>query len=316
MSLYEFRKNMSEALSMSAHDIARLIVRAPYAYKRYVIPKKNGGVRAIAQPARETKIMQNMLIADWFSQLPVHESAAAYKAGASIKANAERHKANTYIAKFDFSNFFGSITESDLLNHLSYVLHGQVSEQSIADMARVSCIRDRLSGRLVLSIGAPSSPILSNSIMYYFDLAVVEWCAGRNIEYSRYADDLTFSTSEKGGGFEIEKFLLATLKEIPYPKLSLNEEKTIYASKKGQRRVTGLIITNDDRVSLGRDRKRLISAMVHRYTHHELDKKSIMHLQGLLAFAQDVEPLFIAKLRGKYTSKTISEILSVRVGGV
>lgn len=312
MSLYEIRKHLSESLSLSAQDVARLIVRAPYAYKRYVIPKKGGGVRPIAQPAKETKIIQNMLISDWFRYLPVHESAAAYQSGSSIKANAEIHIHNDYIAKFDFKNFFGSITYADLINHLSIFFADKVAMPSIFDMARISCIRDRLSGDLVLSIGAPSSPVLSNSIMYYFDMAVVEWCTERNIKYSRYADDMTFSSNEKGILFNVKPFLIETLENISYPKLSFNEDKTIYASKKNQRRVTGLIISNENKVSLGRDRKRLISAMVHKYSLQEMDDKSVFQLQGLLAFAHDIEPLFIAKLRGKYSSSVIDDLMKKR----
>lgn len=312
MSLYDFRKHMSEMLSLSEHDIARLIVRAPYAYKRYSIPKKSGGMRSIAQPAKETKVIQGLLVEDWFSQLPVHECAAAYTQGSSIKANAERHRQNSYIAKFDFLNFFGSITESDLVKHFSYFLCEKMSEQSIKDIARVSCVRDRLTAKLALSIGAPSSPVLSNAIMYHFDLAVNSWCSERNIVYSRYADDLTFSTSEKGSTSEVEKHILEALEVIPYPRLQLNHEKTVYASKKKQRRITGLVISNDNQVSLGRDKKRLISAMIHRYVHHELDEKSVLHLQGLMGFAMDIEPLFVAKMRGKYTGRVISDLLRQR----
>jgi retron-type reverse transcriptase len=312
MSLYDFRKHMSEILSLSEHDVGRLIVRAPYAYKRYFIPKKSGGMRPIAQPAKETKVIQALLVDDWFSQLPVHECAAAYRQGSSIKANAERHKQNAFIVKFDFSNFFGSITESDLVNHLSYVLCGKISVQSIKDIARISCVRDKATSRLALSIGAPSSPVLSNSIMYYFDLAVWAWCLDRNIVYSRYADDLTFSTNDKGATSEVQSFILETLEKIPYPRLQINSEKTVFASKKKQRRITGLIISNDNEVSLGRDKKRLISAMIHRYALHELDEKSTLHLQGLMGFAQDVEPLFVAKMRGKYTGQVISNLLRQR----
>lgn len=312
MILYDFRKHMSEILSLSEHDVARLIVRAPYAYKRYFIPKKSGGMRPIAQPAKETKVIQGILVDNLFAQLPVHECAAAYKQGSSIKDNAERHKQNSYIAKFDFSNFFGSITELDLIKHLSYVLCGKLTAQSIKDIARVSCVRERSTARLALSIGAPSSPILSNSIMYYFDLAVEAWCEDRNIVYSRYADDLTFSTNDKGAMFDVEAFILEVLENIPYPRLQINPEKTVYASKKRQRRITGLIITNDNNVSLGRDKKRLISSMIHHYVQNKLDEKSILHLQGLMGFAQDIEPLFVAKMRGKYTGKIISDLLRQR----
>jgi retron-type reverse transcriptase len=312
MSEYNFREHLSDEFMISEHEVSRLLVRAPYAYKRYTIPKKNGGIRPIAQPAKETKIIQSFMMDSWFCKLPVHECASAYKQGASIKNNAERHVGCAYISKFDFVNFFGSITEVDVQNLLSRVFHGQLSERSIVDMARMSCIRDRVSGRLTLSIGAPSSPMLSNAVMFNFDSVVNQWCLEREITYSRYADDLTFSSNEKGRTFLVEEFLRGTLKELPEPGLLLNADKTVHASKKNQRRVTGLVLSNDGNVTIGRDRKRLISSMVHHFVLGQLDCKSIALLQGLIGFAQDVEPLFVAKLRGKYTSKVITELMRFR----
>ncbi|EPU4489585.1 retron St85 family RNA-directed DNA polymerase [Pseudomonas aeruginosa] len=312
MSEYNFREHLSDEFLIAQHDVVRLLLRAPYTYKRYTIPKKNGGVRHIAQPAKETKIIQRFMMGEWFSKLPVHECAAAYKDGASIKDNAERHSGSIYISKFDFVNFFGSITEGDIKRILSRTFGGQLSEISIADMARMSCIRDRATGQLVLSIGAPSSPILSNAVMFNFDSVVNQWCSERDITYSRYADDLTFSSNKKGDTFCVEEFIKGALKELSEPSLSLNSDKTIHASKKNQRRITGLVLSNDGKVTIGRDRKRLISAMVHRFAHGELDDKCVAHLQGLLGFAQGVEPLFISRLRSKYTSKVITDLMRFR----
>ncbi|RMW30026.1 hypothetical protein ALO95_200346 [Pseudomonas syringae pv. antirrhini] len=312
MSEYNFREHLSDEFLISEHDVTRLLLRAPYAYKRYTIPKMNGGIRQIAQPAKETKIFQNFMMREWFSKMPIHECAAAYKHGASIKDNAERHAGSTYLSKFDFVNFFGSITERNIKVLLSTVFKGELSEKSIVDMARMSCIRDRATGRLVLSIGAPSSPVLSNAVMFNFDSVVHKWCVEQGVIYSRYADDLTFSSNEKGKTFLVEEFLKVTLKQLSEPLLTLNADKTIHASKKNQRRVTGLVLSNEGGVTIGRDRKRLISAMVHRFAIGALDNKSIAHLQGLIGFAQDIEPLFVAKLRGKYTSKVITELMRVR----
>ncbi|MBA6066291.1 retron St85 family RNA-directed DNA polymerase [Pseudomonas mosselii] len=312
MSHYNFRKQISEEFMISEHDVSRLILRAPYAYKRYTIPKKGGGVRHIAQPAKETKIIQHHMIHEWFSKLPIHHCAAAYKTGASIKKNAELHSNSTYISKFDFVNFFGSITALNIKNLLQNEFNNIISEASIEDMSRMSCIRDKATGRLVLSIGAPSSPILSNAVMLNFDTVVHQWCSERGIIYSRYADDLTFSSNERGATLKIQDFIQGTLKELPNLNLILNTDKTIHASKKNQRRVTGLILSNDNKVTIGRDKKRLISAMIHRFSHNELNSKEIMHLQGLVSFAQHIEPLFVAKLRGKYSTKLITELLRSR----
>lgn len=312
MSVYDFRKHVSESLAISGLDVIRLIVRAPHTYKKYEIEKKSGGKRLIAQPAKETKIIQRLLMGDVFDLLPVHDCAVAYKEGSSIKKNAERHKDNQFISKFDFNNFFGSITESDVAAHLAYFFSEKISEQSIKDIARVSCIKHKTAERLCLSIGAPSSPVLSNSIMYAFDVAVEAWCAKRAITYTRYADDLTFSSNEKGISPHIEPFLISLLGDLPYPSLSLNSKKTVHVSKKHQRRITGLVINNDGAVSLGRERKRLISSMIHRYIIGALDDDAVLHLQGLLGFAEDAEPLFVSRMRGKYGGRTIAELLRRR----
>jgi hypothetical protein len=247
-----------------------------------------------------------------FSYLPVHDCAVAYKEGASIRKNAERHKNNQFLSKFDFSDFFGSITELDVFAHLVRFFSEKLTEQSIKDIARISCIKHRDSVGLCLSVGAPSSPVLSNSIMYSFDVEVEAWCAKRSIVYTRYADDLTFSSNEKGLSACIEPFLISLLRDLPYPSLSLNSKKTVHVSKKHQRRVTGLVISNEGAVSLGRERKRLISSMIHHYVLGVLDEESILHLQGLLGFAEDAEPLFVSRMRGKYGGKHIAELLRRR----
>lgn len=315
MSFYDFRKHVSESLAISNVDVIRLIVRAPHTYKKYEIEKKSGGKRLIAQPAKETKVIQRLLIDEVFSCLPVHDCAVAYKEGASIRKNAERHKDNQFISKFDFSNFFGSITELDVIAHLVCFFSERLTEQSMKDIARVSCIKHRGNEGLCLSVGAPSSPVLSNSIMYAFDMEVEAWCAKRSIVYTRYADDLTFSSNEKGMSTCVEPFLVSLLGSLPYPSLSLNSQKTVHVSKKHQRRVTGLVINNDGVVSLGRERKRLISSMIHHYVLGILNDESILHLQGLLGFAEDAEPLFVSRMRGKYGGKHIAELLRRRGKG-
>lgn len=313
MDVYEFRKHVSETLAIPIHDVVRLVVRAPYTYKKYQIPKKSGGFRSIAQPAKETKVVQQLIIDNVFCLLPVHDCAMAYMRGSSVKKNAQLHRHNQYLSKFDFTNFFGSITGADIEAHLTQCLGEGLSSQSISDIARVSCIKSNLEGKLCLSVGAPSSPALSNSILYEFDLKVYDWCKERDVVYTRYADDLSFSSNHKGISASIEPFLVKVLTDISYPSLFLNKEKTIHVSKKHQRRITGLVIANNGSVSLGRHRKRLISSMIHRRVNGSLREDDLHVLQGLLGFAQDVEPIFVARMRVKYGALAIRDILRARL---
>jgi hypothetical protein len=196
--------------------------------------------------------------------------------------------------------------------HISKHLGHILGAQDIQDIARVSCIRLHGRGDLCLSVGAPSSPMLSNTIMFSFDSEVSAWCVQNGITYTRYADDLTFSTSTKGICSEIESFVKGVTQNLAYPNLSLNINKTTHLSKKHQRRITGIIINNSGALSLGRNRKREISALIHKFSLDILPEPEIFRLQGLLGFAKDVEPLFVARMRRKYSSRLIEEVLKKR----
>jgi RNA-directed DNA polymerase len=311
---------MTQALSELLHgatglreeQLQRLIARSPYTYKTYLIPKKSGGVRTIAQPAKETKFLQHWLISNIFVNLPIHECAAAYKPGASIKRNAFAHSRHSYLTKFDFEAFFGSIKKNDLVSHLSRHLSGMFLVGDIEKISRLSCIYPKDGTGLCLSIGAPSSPVLSNSIMYEFDSRIHDWCLVRKITYTRYADDLTFSTDVKDICSEIDPFIREVINTLDYPILKVNEKKTIHLSKKNQRRVTGVIINNEGELSIGRDRKRIISSLIHRFSLGALAPKEIYNLQGLLGFSKDIEPVFVFRMKEKYGFDLIDAIFKIR----
>ena len=129
------RNELHESLGISESLLNRLIERAPYTYKVYSIPKRSGGIRVIAQPAKETKFIQHWLIKNIFQKLPIHECSMAYKEGASIKNNATAHKSNSYITKFDFENFFTSIKADDLVMHISKHLEASFCAKDVKDIA-------------------------------------------------------------------------------------------------------------------------------------------------------------------------------------
>lgn len=306
------RKELQESLGISDNQLNRLFLRSPHTYKLYTIPKKNGGVRVIAQPAKETKFIQHWLIKNIFQTLPIHELAMAYQDGSSIKRNATAHKNNNFLVKLDFENFFTSIKAVDLVSHFSKHFQGKLSDEDIKDIARISCIKMKGSDVLCLSIGAPSSPILSNTIMFEFDCKVFEWCKEHGITYTRYADDLTFSTNKKGISIKIEPAIREIVRKLKYPRLRFNNTKTTHLSMKHQRRITGIIINNEGNISLGRERKREISTLIHRFSLRLLSDTDVFTLQGLLGFAKDVEPLFLTRMRNKYGSTLIDELIKKR----
>jgi RNA-directed DNA polymerase len=121
----------------------------------------------------------------------------------------------------------------------------------------------------------------------------------QGITYTRWADDLFFSTIYPDILKDYPEKTESILKALAFPSsLELNRSKIRHSSKKGRRQVTGLVITSDKRVAIGRHRKRFIRRQLHRFA--ALTEPEREELAGLLAFAIDIEPDFLNALIIKY----------------
>ena len=301
---------ISKQFYLDKDEVKGLIRSAPFRYKVFPIPKrKPGEYRIIAQPAREVKVLQRWLIKSiFFKNMHYHSAAAAYIPKRNIRDNAAIHVKNSFLLKMDFKDFFPSIKPKDFRAYLESINYQHFSEEDIDYAINILFWRPKGKKALQLSIGAPSSPLISNLVMLHFDQKVDKMCKENDVRYTRYADDLTFSTNEANVLNGIYKNVQTICRKIKNPLLAINYDKTVFASKKHRRRVTGLILSNDKKVSLGRDKKRNISAMIHHFTQNKLDINTIMHLRGLLAFAMDIEPDFVARMKNKYGAKIIDNI--------
>jgi len=246
------------------------------------------------------------------SQLPVHRAATAYRTGTSIRANAEAHVHNGPILKFDFRDFFPSITSSDWL---AYCNRSSLFDDPEDIRISTNIFFHRTCGATILrlAIGAPSSPALSNILMYEFDSMITEMVALDAVTYTRYADDLTFSAKRTGFLNGVQSALRHTIREITSPSLRINDSKTVFATKKYKRMVTGLILSNDRKVSIGHEKKRQVRAAMHYYMHGRLDIGAQARLAGILAFINDVEPEFLARLSSKYGHELLARLKAIRV---
>lgn len=302
-------KFLSAATALSPDDVRAIIRRAPVSYKRYTIPKRTGGERQIAQPAREVKKLQRILSMR-LSALPIHEAATAYVRGRSIRDNAERHMTNGPILKFDFKDFFPSIRDRDWHD---YCLKNNVFTEleDIYLSSRLFFIKNPGTTIPRLAIGAPSSPWLSNVLMFEFDKTISEQVAHDQVIYSRYADDLTFSAPRTGFLNHVEKILRKTISTIDSPKLAVNDQKTVLATKKFRRVVTGLVLANDGRVTIGRDKKREIRAALHWAFLGKLDNREIGQLAGLLAHIKGVEPIYFNELTQRHGENLLGRLGSL-----
>lgn len=291
---------------LSEQDLGRIARTAPRRYKVYEIPKRSGGTRKIAQPARELKLLQRIIVSSVLDGLPVHRAAKAYRPGMSIRDNAAVHAGATPILKMDFENFFPSIRSTDWLAYCRS--SGILGAEDAALAAQLLFRRAKGERLLKLSIGAPSSPALSNVLLYGFDTIVEAEAEKRGIRYTRYADDMTFSGQRIGMLKDMVEVVADAARTIKRPRLRVNNAKTTFVTMSSRRTVTGVTLSNDGMTSVGHDRKRLINAKVHRALNGKLSSDDLSNLAGELSFVNVVEPQFINKLEEKYGFEIIETI--------
>ncbi len=299
---------MSKDLLLQKEGLDYLIRSSPHRYKVYQVPKRSrSGMRTIAQPAKEVKRLQYWVIHNILSFLEIHPSAIGYVHGKNIRNNSEPHANNPYLLKLDFKDFFPSIKGKDFLNYAENK-NLEFDEYDLKRLVKILFWLPKDQSVLQLSIGAPSSPYLSNLIMHTFDSEISQFCLQERVSYTRYADDMTFSMQKKNlRGLVLQK-VFELLRHLSFPQLEINARKTVFGSKAHRRMVTGLILTNNGTISLGRKRKRLLRAQIHHFTNGKLSDKERSKLRGMLSFVRNIEPDFIRRMELKYGHKTINSI--------
>lgn len=186
-------------------------------YRVYKVKKNDAGhargrTRTICVPSplllkTQRWIHENILIQGRF-----HEAACAYRPKAKIFDAASVHCEARWMVKMDVTNFFESILEPKVyrvfrafgyqplvaleLTRLCTRLRNSSPIRSFAAPMRIDAYN---SGRLGhLPQGAPTSPLLANLASYVLDLELTEIAVAHEMSYTRYADDITFSTSSLG----------------------------------------------------------------------------------------------------------------------
>lgn len=301
--------NFLDDINMSDYSFNQFLKDAPNKYKVYKIRKKNGGLRTIAHPVPQLKIIQKETIKRLKCLLPIHHNAFAYIKNKGIKDNARVHLNSRYLLKMDFYDFFNSINDEMFFHLLTQ--KGVLNKSDDFNKLKFTLFwKPKGSNTYILSVGAPSSPFISNAILFLFDEILSKNTESKNISYSRYADDLTFSGNNKEELLNIISITKNILQDLFHGKIIVNDLKTKLITPGVNKFVTGITLTAQGNLSIGRKRKRLIFGLIHRYTLNSLTSEECNYLRGLLAFASNIEPQLIQRLERKYGSTPINQIES------
>lgn len=288
-------ERMARELGLTANFIEHRSRRASHEYKTYNIPKRDGTYRTIYHPSRALKALQRWLLANVVEYLPVHPAAFAYRKDSTTFDNAAVHRSSRYLLRMDLTNFFPSIRQTDLRKYIEQrpALFAEWNVRDITVLCNLVCRNG------TLTIGSPTSPALSNAICYDMDVRINELCTKSGVNYSRYADDLFFSTERPDVLRSIETEVMDLIPKLELPEgLRVNVSKTRHSSKRGRRKVTGIVLGSDAEAHVGRAFKRTIRALLHKYS--SLTEEQKVSLAGSIAYVIGFEPLFMNSLIAKY----------------
>ena len=295
----EFKKTFKEVYIYSK--------KASYRYHRFSIPKGNGsGDRTIYHPSKELKKYHYFLIKNIFSQFPTSKYVFSYKKNTSIRDLAKVHKNNNFLLRIDFKDFFPSITAFNIIKLLQVGNDEKYFDYILTtdEMILIKMIVCRFNK---LTIGAPTSPIISNVLLYDFDKKIAKFCKKKEIVYGRYADDLYFSTNMPNVLSEIKDHIISVLKKEQLY-FDINNDKTIMTSKKRKRIIAGLFITSENKISIGKEKKDSIKKHIYNITKkNNLD--SVAYVGGYLSYIKSVEPKFLKTLKRKYGEDNINKLM-------
>ena len=252
-------------------------------YHPAVISKKSGGRRKLLVPDALLRTIQRNLLHHVLEEFQISEFACAYKKGTSIVDNARPHVGAKLVLKLDIQDFFDQITWILVYQNAFPGTHFPPAIRKM--LTEFCCVRDRLPQ------GAPTSPTVSNLVMRPFDVHMGEWCREREIRYTRYCDDLTFS-----GVFAPEEVIRKVRGFLQVYGFELNRKKTRVLGRGNAQSVTGIVVNEKAQVS--RAYRRKLRQEVYLFDRYGIkteegpknDEKERRRLLGKMRYVLSVNP--------------------------
>jgi len=241
MIVYRELSSLERDLGISAKTLYAVSNSIGKHYRKVKIPRKSGGCRDLSVPDEILKAIQRRIAGVLLLHMPVSRYAKAYLPGSSTLRNAGHHVGKQVVLKLDILHFFDSIRYSTVKDK---VFPEEIYAEPLRILLTMLCYH-----KDVLPQGAPSSPAVTNIIMYEFDELVGQWCRERGISYTRYCDDMTFS-----GDFEPAEVILFVRRELKKMGFLLNEQKTRIQRPGQQQTVTGIVV--NEKLSIPADYRR------------------------------------------------------------
>lgn len=303
-------RDVARLLEIPYGDLVYYLYIIPYKsrYTTFEIPKKLGGNRIISTPATSLKLIQKKLNQVLQCVYQVKPSVHGFVKNKNIVTNAKAHVGKRYVLNFDLKDFFVSINFGrvrGMFMALPYALNPEVATV----IAQICCHNNQLPQ------GAPTSPIVSNMLCAKLDSQFQKLAKKYRFTYTRYADDITFSTTRPNLPEEIayiietennkEKLEKVVLGKDIYSiiqenNFEINELKVRIQNAQEHQEVTGITVNTFP--NLDRNYIRQIRAMLHAWRKFGLEYSEFEYLNKYefknRHYSKDL-PNFRQVIRGK-----------------
>lgn len=290
-------------------------------YKDFSIPKKSGGARNISAPKGSLKLILTYLNVIFQAMYEPTDAAMGFVPGRSIADNAAAHIGKNYVFNTDLQDFFPSVHQARIWAMLQKKPFS-LNEELASVIAGLCCMQDPKGtldkkGKVigVLPQGSPCSPILTNIVCRNLDRRLLGLAKRFNLSYTRYADDITFS-SDYNVFQEGSEFMQEFTKIVAEQKFQINDKKT-RLQKSGQRQeVTGLLVNK--KVNIAKEYYRDLRSLLYiwaRYGHEQAYAKFIIRYRASKAYKpkKNSMPNMAAVISGKllYMKMVMGETSSI-----
>ena len=236
----------------------------------------------ISSPSKELKAVQAWILRNILDKLSTSPYATAYTRGRRLLDNVSPHASNRYFLSVDIQNFFPSV-ESLRVRRLFKALG--YSKVAADKLGRLCCY---FSG---LPQGAVTSPALSNLICLRLDRRLAGLVSRRNVVFTRYADDITFSTNNRNA---LPRLLPSVYRILRDEGFEPHEKKTRILGPRTRCAITGLVKNSSEPAfGIGRKKKAAMRAIMHNFlARHVVNRAypSKASIEGWIHFLKVVDP--------------------------
>ncbi len=323
-----FNFDLKKILGKPVAEVDKILLDKEKNINRIVIPKKDGSPRNVIAPGRDLKYIQKSLYWRFFRRYKPHDAAHGFVAKRGISTNADFHVGALSVGKIDVSNFFDSISTDHLKNclfgnqhvcryckHYLRIMDGLCNPslyknkstdfkykcdeikavfipnycEEVGYVSLFNRIIDICTYNGYTAQGFPTSPVIANIVLRGFDQAMESHCLKSGVMYTRYADDLAFSSTT-----HTKEELRKVVMQKAYRQLwgygfKANKKKTIFKSRSGRLKICGVVVN---------EKKNIQRSVLHKFrakVHHAIvkfpektTKTRIRQLKGYASFVMSI----------------------------